>query len=596
MIYNKEYDPRIKKYSNYNYIPNEDLTPEERQEYIKCKLDREYFLSHYFYIQHPWKGIAPLEMYDKQRLANKILDKFHFLIVLKSRQTGMTTDISGVIAHSMIFYDNWGAGIISKRGKEAKKMVAKIKYGFNELSRHHPFLMHKVVKQNESEIILENNSSVISDTATEDGIRGDTICFLVVDEVAHNIKMKEAYHASYHSLSLMFANYLKAEREGQPINRPWGVAMFSSPKGKKGKGEFFYKMWRNARHPGTKVREPNKFIPLRFHWSEIEVYDEQWYREECAALDYDILTIKQELDLLFLDSTSEILPQDIVQNIITQPKPKYQFYNKKLNIYRKPKPGGEYILGVDVATGETSGDHPDRSAIVVIEAHSGTVQADYNDVLIYNDFSEVVFNVGKLYNYGLAAVERNSIGIAVVELLRDSFRYPNMYQHRHSKNKNVWGFPTTRKNRNRIVSKSIAFLYENPVLNSLNLLSEFTELENRNGKIAGYGNNKDDLVMAFAISLEVRYRIYGYEIGTASLKNPLTDDDEEAFLDKNTDIFLKSNDVDVSDEEYDAINHFHKEITRIEEETGMVFSKDEMDNVMKKMGNYFNRKNKMIKR
>lgn len=588
-------DSRIKTFSKYNYIPKGILTEEEKREYIKCKTDRDYFLTNYFYIKHPAYGTSiPMPIRPKQKLANNILDRYHFLIILKSRQTGMSTDLAGYVLWSMLFFDNWGAGVISKRSKEAKKFIAKIKFAIKHLSERHAFLLHRVEKANESEILFNNNSSVISDTATEDGVRGDTMCFLVVDEVAFNKKMSEAYQASYHTLGLIFASYMKAEKEGRTINRPWGVAMLSSPNGKKGKGQFFYKLWKNAKHPYSKNKTKNLFVPLKYHWSEISEYTGEWYKSECAALDYNILRIKQELDLIFLDSTSEILPEDLVRDIVVMPKPKYQFYGRKLNVYKKPEQGKEYIIGGDVATGATINNNPDKSALVVIDAHSGLVCADYDNIVQYPDFANVAFNVSKLYNFGVLAVERNSIGLAVLQLLQATLRYPNLYRHRgsldHKTKKPVIGFPTTTANRNRIVSKAIAYLYENPILNSLALLSEFTELENKNGKIAAYGGSHDDLVMAFAIALEVRTSVYGYEIGVSSLVNPISDEEAEELVDRNMEVLLASNDINLDKTEKESIGNFHKEITRIENSTGMYFSNDEIDSVMKKFGNIMNKK------
>jgi hypothetical protein len=88
-------DPRIKKMNTFRYILPSTWTKNELEEWMKCKLDINYFIDNYFYIMDEYKGGIRVKakdtLYQPQReLVNNIFDK-RKVIVLKSRQTGITT-------------------------------------------------------------------------------------------------------------------------------------------------------------------------------------------------------------------------------------------------------------------------------------------------------------------------------------------------------------------------------------------------------------------------------------------------------------------------------------------------------------------------
>jgi len=45
----------------------------------------------------------------------------------------------------------------------------------------------------------------------------------------------------------------------------------------------------------------------------VDVYDENWYNKQVKILRNSKMKILQELELMFLDSTSNILPEDILK-------------------------------------------------------------------------------------------------------------------------------------------------------------------------------------------------------------------------------------------------------------------------------------------
>jgi len=62
-------------------------------EFLKCKSNPIYFIENYIKIFNQSLGTIPFKLFDKQKeFINLFLNK-HKILVLKSRQTGMTTTI-----------------------------------------------------------------------------------------------------------------------------------------------------------------------------------------------------------------------------------------------------------------------------------------------------------------------------------------------------------------------------------------------------------------------------------------------------------------------------------------------------------------------
>jgi len=62
-------------------------------EYLKCKLNPIYFIKNYIYIFNQRKGLIKFDMYKKQEEFIRTYLKYHTVIILKSRQTGMSTTL-----------------------------------------------------------------------------------------------------------------------------------------------------------------------------------------------------------------------------------------------------------------------------------------------------------------------------------------------------------------------------------------------------------------------------------------------------------------------------------------------------------------------
>lgn len=65
-----------------------EYTPESIQDLIRCKNDPLYFIEKFVKVQHPTKGIMPMQLYEYQKRMLIAIHENKDTIVLASRQLG----------------------------------------------------------------------------------------------------------------------------------------------------------------------------------------------------------------------------------------------------------------------------------------------------------------------------------------------------------------------------------------------------------------------------------------------------------------------------------------------------------------------------
>src|SRR6266496_4455202 len=95
-------------------MPNQPILRDIiKEETKKCMENPVYFMRKYVKIQHPNKGTIPFDLYPFQE---DTLDKFHdirYLLILKSRQLGITTLVAAYSLWLSIFNTDKNILIIS---------------------------------------------------------------------------------------------------------------------------------------------------------------------------------------------------------------------------------------------------------------------------------------------------------------------------------------------------------------------------------------------------------------------------------------------------------------------------------------------------
>ncbi len=191
---------------------------------------------------------------------------------------------------------------------------------------------------------------------------------------------------------------------------------------------------------------------------------------------------------------------------ITLPDTLARYYGKGFFMFKNIKPNQRYYAGIDTA----SGSGGDNSAISVFNSDGEQVAVFYDNKIPIYKFSDVVYDLGMMFNYAFLVVEKNSFGQSVIEKLRAERQYLNMYKMKtfddRGKRKYTIGWITTSASKPRLVQDFKEQFEKNLILiNDISTLDEmkiFIEADGKTSNKRGDGTNHDDLVIASALAIQ----------------------------------------------------------------------------------------------
>jgi phage terminase large subunit-like protein len=98
-----------------------------KEEYVKCAKSASYFMKKYCMIQHPTKGKVPFHLYPFQEETLQDFQDNDRMIILKSRQLGISTLAAGFALWSMLFNEDFNVLVIATTQEVAKNLVTKVR-------------------------------------------------------------------------------------------------------------------------------------------------------------------------------------------------------------------------------------------------------------------------------------------------------------------------------------------------------------------------------------------------------------------------------------------------------------------------------------
>ncbi len=234
----------------------QQFTPEQVKEYVKCSQDPLYFIKKYVKIVALDKGLVPFDMYDFQEELIDILHKNRFVIGKLPRQVGKTTTVGAYLLHYVLFNQNVNIGILANKQSTAMEILGRIRMAYEYLPR---WLQQGIIEWNKGSIHLENGSRIIAAATSSSAIRGWSFNCILLDEFAHvPTQIAEEF----------FTSVYPTITSGQSTK----MFIISTPNGL----NMFYYYWKGA------VNKQNGYVPFEVHWSEVPVYpggplrDEKW--------------------------------------------------------------------------------------------------------------------------------------------------------------------------------------------------------------------------------------------------------------------------------------------------------------------------------
>jgi len=502
-------------------------------EIIKCKLNPIYFINNYVKIEEPG-GFVPFTTYGAQQDLVNLIQNEHYVIVLKSRQIGISTIIQAYIVWMMNFHANVVVGVLSRDGSESTDFAKKTMTMIENLPK---WMQPKFKKKTEQTFELENKSRLFASQVNlanpQSVFRGKTLTFLVIDEAAFVREIKKAY-------SGFIPATLRAHQVAEQKQIPYGIAILSTPNMTTGIGEWYYKMWVGA------LKGHNIYKPMKIHYSQAPFADEEWLEKQKKLLNHDQTAIDQELELKFIASSDAFLEpesysylQEIVNNPVDRETLDRTYFNERdgsiiglgtWSFFKQPDPNKFYLIGVDIA----SSHGKCNSTIEVFEEDTLEQVAEYSGKCRINDVQDEIKFICSKYKNCLLAPEVNSYGEKLVEdLEKDDEIYDILYKTIKTNNKGKvtsvrCGFETNSKTKPKIAEAVFWTLKEDPSrIKSEKLALELMGLNKL------FRGPETDLVMASGICFYIKR----FESNKIETSKPLAEEDKNFF----DDFFLSDN-------------------------------------------------------
>ena len=335
-------------------------------EYQKCASDPIHFMKKYCYIQHPVRGKIPFHLFQFQERTLTEFDKERYNIILKSRQTGISTLVAGFSLWKMLFNSDYNILIIATKQEVAKNLVTKVRYMNDNLPS---WLKQTAIEDNKLSLRYSNGSQIKATSAAGDAGRSEALSLLVFDEAAFIDKIEDIWISSQSTLST----------GGSAI-------ILSTPNGV---GNFFHKTWVGAEE------EQNGFNTIRLHWSVHPERNQEWRDEQEKLLGPK--GAAQECDCDFVSSGDTVIDPQLLmfykETYVQEPLEKTGF-DGNLWKWEYPDYKKGYMVVADVARGDSS----DFSAAHVFDIEQASQVAEYKGKLDTKDFGNFLVSLATEYN------------------------------------------------------------------------------------------------------------------------------------------------------------------------------------------------------
>jgi len=480
------------------------LSKEEiRSEILKCGKNPAYFLDNYAKIVHQERGLIPFKTFDFQK---QLLNDFHdhrYNIILKSRQMGISTIVSGYVTWMILFHKEKNVLVMATKQATAIEIVEKVKDIIESVPSW--LKISSITVNNKTKLELDNGSKIIGTPTSKDAGRGQALSLLIVDEAAHVEDMDDLWTGLLPTVST----------GGRCI-------ALSTPNGV---GNWFHKTYVDAESG------KNNFKPTSIPWHKHPEYTQEWF--ERMTRNMSQRDIAQEYECNFNASGETVLvSSDIerIKNNIYEPKYK-AWIDRNYYIWKEAEAAGSYLISADVARG----DGKDFSVFHVLDLKNMEQVAEYQGKIDLDNFAKLLFDTGREYNNCMLVVENNNVGYAVLTKLID-LKYPNIFystkgsheyvdgiNHNIYSSNTVPGFSTSMKTRPLIIAKLEEYVRNKSIkINSFRTANELDTFVWVNGRPEAQKGYNDDLTMSLAIGCWVR--------DTAIINNERNLEYSKAFL------------------------------------------------------------------
>jgi hypothetical protein len=457
------------------------LTSEQRDEYVKCFQNPEYFIENYVKIITLDHGLVNISLYPFQKEAVPQIIENNRIIIKAGRQIGKTTLTVGIILWYILFEEEKLVAILANKAKTAREILSRVQLAYEEI----PLWMQQgIIGWNKGDIELENKCRVLADSTGSSAIRGFSINFLYLDEFAFvpNNIAEDFFTSTYPTIT---------------SGKTTKILISSTPNGM----NHFYRMWTDA------VEGRNGFVHIEANWRSVPGRDQAWADDQKRVLGE--AKYYQEMECEFLGSVGTLISSAVLKNM-TFVTPNTFEGLVGCCWYEKPKQGHRYIMVVDTSRGKGI----DYSAFVVIDV----TEMPYRVVCTYRDneitpvaYPGIISKIATWYNQAYVLIEINDIGAQVSDGLFNDYEYENMLSTTTVKRRTqlTWQFGGTNGERGVRTTKSVKAqgcaamkqLVETQklVFQDFHIISELSTFINKRNSYEADDGAHDDLAMCLVL-------------------------------------------------------------------------------------------------
>lgn len=188
----------------------------------------------------------------------------------------------------------------------------------------------------------------------------------------------------------------------------------------------------------------------------------------------------------------------------------------KVLFYKLPERGGTYVIGADTSMGLSPQSDPSAALVLRVTPDSLEEVCGFNSIIPPDEFAELLYYLGRLYNDALLAVERKEgAGAAINVALSKYLYYPRLYYHHdpltHKRDKTP-GF-LTNANKSILVSDLAQLIRDHQIIfRSEGLWDQLSHFQERDdGKLKGAPGCKDDFVSAALIAAFLTTKVHSFQ-------------------------------------------------------------------------------------
>ncbi len=487
------------------------------------------YIENFMKIVNKQSKLVPFILNKQQRILVKEMDKYN--IILKSRQLGMSAVSCALSLYYAMTSPNNHCLLISYSLDSADAIFDKLKQLYDDLPNA---IRLKDIANNRKELKFENGSKITVCTLGSKQIaRGSSIKFCHISEVGFcKQDMVEKQILAIEQALLPngkiilestanglneFSNMWEKAENGDSLYKPFFFSWIEDKVMFANEYKDFTERYKNLNGKNLTYADLTK--------EEITYYEmgasiEQLTWRRIKIKNSNEMQFKQEFPAspieAFVTSGNNIFNAEKLQkqyNIVKQFEPLKSIQNcpielkpyirNYLSVWETPQLNLKYSIGVDASEG-VGADY----SVVAIYKFDGMQVAEFRSNKTQpHEVAKICNALGIWYNRALLVVEKASGGHIILDRLRNTNKYKNLYKHKDYDQRGRMvkkiGFNTNPKTKPIMINDMVE-LWENDdiYIKSLNLLNEMKVYQFTDGKMNATIGKHDDTVIATALAIQ----------------------------------------------------------------------------------------------